>query len=142
MVNMKLPLLAVAAFLLVRPCTASGQANPPTARTTTYPSPARTGPGLGFTTAMRPGPGNSYTYSFVDSVASGSAAERAGLMVGDTIIAVDGRDVRMAPLFPVNVAGTRYVILVRRSTEELELTYIYPGADESPRREEAHTPDR
>lgn len=139
--NMKLPLLAIAAFLLVHPCTADGQANPPTTRTTTYPSPPGSGPGRGFTTRMRPGPGNAYTYSFVDSVASGSAAERAGLMVGDTIIAVDGRDVRAAPLFPVKVAGTRYVILVRRGTEELELTYIYPGAEQTPRREGPHSPD-
>ena len=140
--NMKLPLLAIAAFVLVHPCTADGQANPPTARTTTFPSPARTGPGLGFSTAMRPGPGNSYTYSFIASVVSGSAAEQAGLMVGDTIIAVDGRDVRLAPMFPVKVAGTRYVILVRRGTEELELTYIYPGAEQTPRREGPHAPDR
>jgi C-terminal processing protease CtpA/Prc len=140
--NMKLALLAIAAFLLVHPCTANGQANPATVRTTTYPSPSGRGPGWGFSIAMRPGPGNSYTYSFVASVTSGSAAERAGLMVGDTIIAVDGRDVRLGPLFPVRVAGTRYVILVRRGTEELELTYIYPEAEQSPRREGPDAPDR
>lgn len=142
MMNMKLHLLALAAFLLVHPSVVESQANPGTERTITFPSAPQSGPGRGFSTAMRPGPGNSITHSFVDSVASGSAAERAGLMVGDTIIAVDGRDVRMAPLFPVKVAGTRYVILVRRGTEELELTYIYPEAEQTPRREGPHTPDR
>lgn len=82
---------------------------------------------------MRPGPGNDpYVYPMIDSVASGSAADKAGMMVGDSVISIDGRDMRFHPFFPVQVAGTRYVILVRRGSEELELVFIYPGVQAAP----------
>jgi S1-C subfamily serine protease len=81
---------------------------------------------------MRPGPGNVYTHPYVWLVIPGSAAEAAGLMVGDTILSIDGRDARYGIAFPVQVAGTRYVILVRRGAEELELTYVFPAANDTP----------
>jgi S1-C subfamily serine protease len=84
---------------------------------------------LGYTIAMFPGPGNAYTYPIVTGVTSGSNAERAGLAVGDTLIAVNDHDLREAgPAFPVREAGTRYVIRVRRGGEEKELVYIFPAA--------------
>lgn len=128
-------LMAAAALLLLHPGAAHAQPSPGTAteHTYTYPQAPRRGPGWGFATGMRPGPGNSYNYPYVRTVISGSAAEAAGLMVGDTIISVDGRDMRYGPFFPVQVAGTRYVMLVRRGTEEIELVYTFPKLEEAPR---------
>lgn len=140
--NAKPYLLALAATVLLHPCLAHAQPNAGNVRTRTYshPDTPHRGPAWGFTIAMRPGPGNSYNYSVVRSVDPGSAAEAAGLMVGDTIVAIDGRDVREGVLFPVQVAGMRYVILVRRGAEELELVYTFPRAEETPRREDGSAP--
>ena len=142
LVNAKLYLLALATTVLLHPCVAHAQPNSAGVRTHTYtyPDTPHRGPNWGFTIAMSPGPGNSYNYSYVRSVVTGSAAQEAGLMVGDTIVAVDGRDVRAAVLFPVQAAGMRYVILVRRGAEELELIYTFPKTEESPRREDPADP--
>jgi S1-C subfamily serine protease len=77
---------------------------------------------------MNPGPRNAYGYPYVTEIAAHSNAERAGLAVGDTIVAINGRDARQPPLFPVQEPGTRYVLRVRRGEEELELRYTFPGA--------------
>lgn len=130
-------LLTIATFVLLYPYVAHAQAEPGTVhrRTYTYPETSQRGPTTGFSIGMNPGLGNSYNYSYILSVTPGSAADAAGLMVGDTILAVDGRDVREGALFPVKVAGTRYVILVRRGDEEVELVFTYPQIEEVPRRE-------
>lgn len=92
-------------------------------------------PPLGFLFGVRPGPGNAYGYPDVRTVVSGSAADAAGLKVGDVIVAVDGRDMRYEDFFPVTVAGTRYVMLVRRGEEELELVYTYPRTEPNTQQE-------
>lgn len=139
-------LLALAGLLMLSPSVAHAQANSANThtRTRTYTNPEASsrGPRWGFSTTMYPGPGNAYTHPVVRSVVSGSAAEAAGLMVGDTIVSVDGRDMRDSPFFPQQVPGTRYVMLVRRGNEEVELTYTYPQADASPQGEgETRRPD-
>ncbi len=134
-VNLKRCLLA-AASILVLPHTVHAQQ---ATQTYAYPSPPARGVSTGFSITMNPGPGNTYTYPIVWSVTPGSAAEAAGLMVGDTIISVDGRDMREDTFFPTKVAGTRYVMLVRRGDEEIELAYTYPQV-ENPRPEGAATP--
>lgn len=137
-------LLAIATLLLLHPVVAHGQPGSGTVRQHTFerPQAAQRGPDLGFTFAVRPGPGNVYTHPIVRSITSGSAAAAAGLMVGDTIVSVDGRDMRYETFFPVKVAGTRYVMLVRRGDEEIELTYTYPQADARPQHEgETRRPD-
>jgi S1-C subfamily serine protease len=127
-------LLAAAGLLILCPTVAhaqQGSASTQT-RTYTYPEASPRGARWGFSIIMYPGPGNAYAHPIVRSVDTGSAAEAAGLMVGDTIISVDGRDMRYEPFFPRQVAGTRYVMLVRRGDEEVELTYTYPQADAGP----------
>jgi membrane-associated protease RseP (regulator of RpoE activity) len=96
-------------------------------RTLTFPPDPRRGMSLGFSIAMNPGPHNEYTYPYVVELEPGSAAARAGLAVGDTILASDGNDVRQSRLFPAASAGKRYVLRVRRDGEERELTYVYPS---------------
>lgn len=132
--NTKSCLLVVAAILFLRADAAHAQPSSGTVRERTYANPEASTrePRWGFATGMRPGPGNAYTHPYVWLVVPGSAAETAGLMVGDTILSIDGRDIRYGPFFLVEVPGTRYVMLVRRGTEELELTYIFPAAKDTP----------
>jgi S1-C subfamily serine protease len=135
-VRPKVYILASAAIFLLAPSVARGQrADSVIVRTFTYPDAQGRGPGTGFMIAMSPGPGNSYNYSYVHSIVSGSAAEAAGLMVGDTIVSIDGRDMLHGELFPVRVQGTRYRMLVRRGSEEIELVYIYPETAQAAPRE-------
>jgi membrane-associated protease RseP (regulator of RpoE activity) len=84
--------------------------------------------GFAWGMSTRPGPDHSPTFGhpYVTVVVPGSNAARAGLVVGDTIVSVNGRDTRQPPLFPVRRAGTEYVLLVRRGGEERELTYVFP----------------
>lgn len=130
--NAKAYLLAIA-IVLLHPCVGQAQPGSPEVHSVTFPGvevPPQ-GPASGFLIMFRPGPGNAYTHPIVRSVVAGSAADAAGLKVGDVIVAVDGRDMRYEQLFPVEVAGTRYVMLVRRGEEELELVYTYPRKQQS-----------
>ncbi|MBD0320111.1 MAG: PDZ domain-containing protein [Gemmatimonadetes bacterium] len=61
-------------------------------------------------------------------VTPGSNAARAGLMPGDTIMAVNGRDTRTSRMFPDRQPGTRYTMRIRRAGEDPELTYVMPAA--------------
>jgi S1-C subfamily serine protease len=58
-------------------------------------------------------------YSQVSRIDSGSPGEKAGLAVGDVIVAVNGVDGKM-PSALFFVAGQRYVVRVRRGGEERE----------------------
>ncbi len=82
---------------------------------------------------MNPGPHNEYTYPYITGVKADSPAARVGLVVGDTILAVDGRDGRNAALFPADSAGTRHVIRVAHGTVR-ELVYFYAGEGKPPAR--------
>jgi len=97
-------------------------------RVWTNPALANRGPGWDFDIGMNPGPNHEYGYVYVARLEPGNAAHRAGLLVGDTILTVDGRDTRRAePLFPREVPGTRYVLRIKRGEEEREIVYIYPA---------------
>lgn len=136
-VNGKLYLMALAAIVL-QPYAAAAQPSSGVVHEYRIPDselPSRP-PSIGFLIGVHPGPGNAYGYPYVREVVRGSVAETAGLMVGDTIVSIDGRDMRHDDFFPVKVAGTRYVMLVRRGTEELELVYVYPQVVESAGREQ------
>jgi S1-C subfamily serine protease len=110
----------------------SGTGGDTTLRVMTFPPSTRPSVSLGFGYAMNPGPNNAYTHAYVIEVEPGSAAARAGLVVGDTILASDGNDVRGRPFFPEPRAGKRYVLRVRRNGEERELTYVYPAPPAAP----------
>jgi|GEM_PF-6772220 C-terminal processing protease CtpA/Prc len=61
-------------------------------------------------------------YPRVSSVTPGSSAARAGLAVGDVLVAVDGRDTQQAGAwFAEAVPGRRYTLRVRRGQAEQDL---------------------
>jgi predicted metalloprotease with PDZ domain len=73
----------------------------------------------------------------ITEVEEGSPAAAAGFVVGDSIMAVDGRDAMVAPRpnFHQLSPGTEYVVRVRRGTGEVDLILVPgvpPGA--APRR--------
>jgi S1-C subfamily serine protease len=87
----------------------------------------RAPPPLGFAWGIEGTPGEPYPYPEIKTVVPGSNAARAGLTVGDTLVSVNGHDMRqLAPLFPDRTPGTKYTMRVRRGGEDLELTFIYP----------------
>ena len=121
---------ALALLSSARP--AAAQSNPggaaaPNTMTLTAPPGPRQNVRIGFSYEMNPGPHNEYTYAYVVQVEPGSAAARAGLVVGDTILSSDGNDARSGAFFPAAHAGKRYVLRLRRNGEERELTYVYPA---------------
>src|SRR5262249_52530808 len=82
----------------------------------------------GFVFGIEGRPGEPYPYPEIKTVVPGSNAAQAGLMAGDTLVSVDGRDLRRpAPLFPDRTPGAKDVMRVRRGGEELELTFTYPA---------------
>jgi predicted metalloprotease with PDZ domain len=61
----------------------------------------------------------------VSQVLDDSPASRAGLLVGDALLAVDGEDpTQSGVLFPNNAPGRHYRLRVQRGDEELELEII------------------
>lgn len=84
--------------------------------------------GFAWGMSTRPGDGGTiiFGHPYVTMVVPETNAARAGLVAGDTILTVNGRDTRQPPLFPVRRAGTEYLLLVRRGGEERELTYVFP----------------
>lgn len=75
---------------------------------------------------IRPGdqPTPPDVYPAVGRVAPGSPAEQAGLMAGDTIVSVNGRDARLGRIFPDRVPGTEYTVRVRRGGADRELRLV------------------
>jgi hypothetical protein len=60
----------------------------------------------------------------VVSIAPGSPAEAAGLMVGDVILTANGVDTRTARLMPDRTPGARYAFHIRRGAEEMDLNLV------------------
>lgn len=56
-------------------------------------------------------------------VVAGSNAQRAGLMVGDSIVTVNGHDAREIAVFHDRRPGTRYVLRVRRGGEDRVIAF-------------------
>jgi len=77
---------------------------------------------------MQPdGPPRSVDYPIVSRVDSGSVAARAGLRIGDVLLSVNGKDGREAQLFRLEKGAERWVMRIRRGTEEMELTMEAPA---------------
>lgn len=75
----------------------------------------------------------------VSQVVDDSPASRAGLMVGDALLAIDGHDpTEDGVLFPNNAPGRHYRLRVQRGDQELELEII--SAPPRPPRAPAATP--
>jgi S1-C subfamily serine protease len=93
----------------------------------------RAPPPLGFVFKIEGTYGAPYPYPEITTVVPGSNAARAGLMVGDTLVSVNGHDLRQpALLFPDRAPGTKYVMRIRRGGEDLELIYSYPALPAAP----------
>lgn len=92
-----------------------------------FPGPERTDAGLvlnGGAPAPPPPPGGrwmSTEFPVVVGVFRGSAAERAGLRVGDQVLAIDGRDAREWPPRESLPAGSVVDFRVRRGGREHQL---------------------
>jgi S1-C subfamily serine protease len=63
-------------------------------------------------------------FPVVSAVDSGSAAQAAGIAVGDVILAVNGKNGREGRLFVERAPGTKYVLSVRRGEEVKEITFV------------------
>jgi membrane-associated protease RseP (regulator of RpoE activity) len=74
-------------------------------------------------------------YPQVRSIKQGSAVQRAGLMLGDTVLTVNGRDMREWDVFHDAQVGTVYTLHVRRAGQERDVTFaIEPDATAPGRR--------
>lgn len=64
--------------------------------------------------------------SIIESIELGSPAERAGLMAGDRLLSVGGRDTRhqLPRLAPVLEPGRRIIVKVERQGQEVELPLV------------------
>jgi C-terminal processing protease CtpA/Prc len=62
-------------------------------------------------------------YPTVKALGAGSAAAEAGLRVSDVIVAVNGQDARLPPLFNDLRVGSRVVLQVRRDGLEREIAF-------------------
>ena len=61
----------------------------------------------------------------VTDVIAASVSGRAGLRVGDVVVAVNGRDSRRMPMFDGVRPGDTIVLRVRRGDEEREISYVW-----------------
>jgi S1-C subfamily serine protease len=68
----------------------------------------------------------SVDYPIVTRVDSGSVSARAGLRIGDVLLSVNGKDGREARLFRREHGEARWVMRIRRGTEEMELAMEVP----------------
>lgn len=60
----------------------------------------------------------------ISRVRSGGPADEAGLLVGDVLLSIDGRDTRKGGTFRGATPGHRYVLRVKRGDEEKELFLV------------------
>jgi S1-C subfamily serine protease len=63
-------------------------------------------------------------YGEIESVTPGSPAERAGMRIGDLVVAQGGRDLIANPPTQPALAGDTVVFLVRRKGAEIPLTVV------------------
>jgi S1-C subfamily serine protease len=139
--KLRLLVLALAAGLALHPAqvqaqadTSSTRAGEPRAGFRRNPDGARNGPSTGISMGFSRSRGVA-GYPHVLALAPGGSGERSGLMVGDTIRSVNGRDARQAPVFPNRVPGARYVLRVRRDGEEREVILVLPATPAAPPRQ-------
>jgi S1-C subfamily serine protease len=78
------------------------------------------------------GKARSLDFPVVVAVDSGSAPQAAGLVAGDVIVEVNGRDGHEAGLFRVRSPGTKYSILVRRGTDTRRIDWVVPTPPTTP----------
>lgn len=71
-------------------------------------------------------------YPTVVGLLKGGPGERAGLVVGDTLRTVNGRDARQPPVFPNRAPGARYVLRIRRRGEDREIVMVIPNTSSAP----------
>jgi|GEM_PF-5177724 len=70
-------------------------------------------------------------YPIVTRVDSGSVAAQGGFRIGDVLLLVNGRDARKARPFRLQGGEERWVVRIRRGTEEKELTMEVPPSMQS-----------
>lgn len=95
------------------------------------------GPALGFSYTGAPTIADNGEVRFADfpvvsGVVDGSAPTRAGIQVGDVILAVNGQDGRKAGLFRDRTPGTKYTVRVRRGTAEQEISWTMEAPAATP----------
>jgi hypothetical protein len=138
--KLRLAVLALGACMALHPAHGRAQSDsrePMRSSVRRNPNASRlpsTGIALGFAGFERSPDGSYHTthYPAVTGLAKGGSGERAGLMVGDTIRTVNGRDARLAPIFPNRVPGARYVVRVRRGGEDREVVLVLPATPAAP----------
>lgn len=63
-------------------------------------------------------------FPVIGGVVEGSPAHAAGIVAGDSIVAVNGKDGREPALFRERRPGTRYVMRIRHGQETREVTLV------------------
>jgi membrane-associated protease RseP (regulator of RpoE activity) len=97
----------------------------------------RPGPSIGIAYTGNPVVGEDGQIRFaehpvVTGVEPNSSAARAGILPGDVLLAVNGRDARERGLFGQRVYGTRYTLRIRRGTEERDIAFVFEPAPTAP----------
>ncbi|MFL5381787.1 MAG: PDZ domain-containing protein [Longimicrobiaceae bacterium] len=97
----------------------------------------RPGPSIGIAYTGNPRVGEDGQIRFaehpvVTGVEPNSSAARAGILPGDVLLAVNGRDARERGLFGQRVYGTRYTLRIRRGTEERDIAFVFEPAPPAP----------
>lgn len=123
---LKSSILVLSLALGTAACAHAQQGTPPPAQppqrtlsgTMVNPNPPRAYFGLGLQQRAPEPP-------LVAEVESGSPAAKAGLLVGDVLVSVDGRDAReRGLLFPGAVPGKSYTLRVIRGGAEREIVIV------------------
>jgi hypothetical protein len=87
------------------------------------PRTGRTGLALSYGNPRPAGPPFAH-FPAIRGIGAGGVAERAGLRVGDVVLASNGADGRVSPPFPDRSPGTHYTLRIRRDDRERELDLV------------------